>query len=103
MNLAVPGGVSGFLLLRSPRIVAYAIGLWAVSRGKDGPTRVVGFLGLTAIFLFISPDLRAAIGNGYASALRSFLQYAPYSYVGLVLALVGVFLVCLSWGSSSTR
>jgi len=52
-------------------------------------TRALGFIGLAAIFLAISPKIRQFVLDGIGAIDHQFEQYAPYSYVaGVVLVLL---------------
>ena len=52
-------------------------------------TRALGFIGLAALFLGISPKIRQAVLDIIGSINHQFELYAPYSYVlGVALVLV---------------
>ena len=49
--------------------------------------RVLALLGMAALFLLISGELRAAVLFGLGRATLELAKYSPYSYILLVLAL----------------
>jgi hypothetical protein len=57
--------------------------------------RTVSLLGLTGGFLLISPTLRLGVNDGLARFLTELDKYSPYSYVGVGLALIGLFMVSM--------
>ena len=51
--------------------------------------RACSLLGMTVLFLVISPGFRGTVLNGIAQAFAGLDKYSPYSYAGVGLALVG--------------
>ena len=49
--------------------------------------RVMSIFGMAALFLTISPSLRASVLMGLGRATFEIGKYSPYSYIGLALAL----------------
>jgi len=53
------------------------------------PTRVMGCIGLGALFLVISPTIRQTVLDAIGAIDHEFEVYAPYSYVaGMVMVLL---------------
>ena len=90
----------GLTLLELARPLAIAIVLVVPSK-RSGSLHVFALAAFVAIFLIASRDLRDWIAAGCATAVNTLAQYAPYSYAGLILAALAVFLICLSRGSGT--
>lgn len=63
-------------------------------------TRALGLCGFAGVFLLISPQLREAVVDRAGSSITLMHQYSPYSYVGLVLVILGGATVTLVSGST---
>jgi hypothetical protein len=61
--------------------------------------RVLSMFGLALIFLLISPTLRLRILDGLAICATQVELYTPYSYIGIVVAIVMVFAISLKRGT----
>jgi len=57
-------------------------------------------MSMTACFLAISPKLRESLADGFSFASSGMDQYSPFSYIGLGIGLIAVFIMFLSRGSS---
>ena len=55
--------------------------------------RACSLLGMTVLFLVISPGLRGTVLNGIAQAVAGLDKYSPYSYAGLGLVLLGALML----------
>ena len=49
--------------------------------------RLFSLFGMTALFLLISPSLRATVLQGLGQATFQMGKYSPYSYIGLAMVL----------------
>ena len=63
--------------------------------------RAFSLLGMTGGFLVISPGMRGAILDGFAVAAAELDKYSPYSYAGVMLALLGGLVLAFSKGSAA--
>jgi hypothetical protein len=61
--------------------------------------RVLSMFGLALIFLLISPTLRLRIADGLTMCAGQMELYRPYSYVGLVVAIILGFIISLNRGT----
>ena len=61
--------------------------------------RVLSMFGLALIFLLISPTLRLRISDGLTLCGTQMELYAPYSYAGLVAAIILGFIISLNRGT----
>jgi hypothetical protein len=61
--------------------------------------RVLSMFGLALIFVLISPTLRLRIVEGLTIFATQMELYAPYSYVGLVVAIMLAFVFSLNRGT----
>ena len=52
--------------------------------------RTLGTFGLGIIFVSISPALRVSIMSDVEAVQRAIVNYSPFSYVGIALAIVGL-------------
>jgi hypothetical protein len=89
--------VGHFLLASAPLAAIMVLAVPIKQRG--GTFRVFALAALAAIFLIISSNLRDSMFHGLTTANSIMREYAPYSYAGLVLAVLGLFLGSLSRGS----
>jgi hypothetical protein len=48
---------------------------------------------MACVFMVISPGLRGTVLNGVTQTAAGLERYSPYSYAGVVLALVGVLML----------
>ena len=63
--------------------------------------RAASIFGLAAIFLSISPNLRATVQEVIGSAYMGVQLYAPYSYVAGVLLVITALIVSFNRGSQA--
>jgi hypothetical protein len=61
--------------------------------------RVLSMFGLALIFVLISPTLRLRILEGFAVCATQMESFAPYSYIGLVSAIILAFIISLKRGT----
>ena len=66
-----------------------------------GGLRILAVIALGAAFLLISAGVRTAVSDGLAKCADLLVQYSPYSYVAVVVIVVGGFLTFLARGSSA--
>ncbi|MBS1859004.1 MAG: hypothetical protein JST11_26765 [Acidobacteria bacterium] len=61
--------------------------------------RVLGMGGMGGLFLMISPKLRGDLAEYLTSGINGLSNYAPFSYIGLGVLVVLLFLFSLSRGA----
>lgn len=61
--------------------------------------RALGLTGMSGIFLIISPKLRELLAGYVDSGVNNMSMYAPFSYIGLGVLIVALFLFSLYRGA----
>ncbi len=73
--------------------------VFAIPSKHWGALRAFALITFATVFLLVSPGLRGVISSDIGTATGILAEHAPYSYVGVVAASLGVLYICICRGS----